>query len=658
MSSDTVPAVSLSGRNPVVRVRGAISWLPPEWSSRERRIAIRFRPSPGERLVFRKPKRLPPSEWAAKYRKVTYGPLKGAYFDPDFMPHVLGLMDAAAEPCVREIAVCKAPQTGGSACWETFLASRADMAPGDTLIVYPDQNTAKKRCQDYLQPMFTDSPRLRRLLTGLADDQAALRLKLRTELIYMGWAGSVTSIGNVSVRYLLVDELDKCPRRPSKDEAGFESLVAERTTAYDRFGSLKIWNSTPTIAPSPIHNKMLEMDVICDYEVACPHCGHRQVMDFEHVDFEGERDPERMERERLARYRCDACAALWDDRERDAAVRAGRWIVRGDGRTLKTVLREDRPARLGFHAPAWISPLNSLSKCAAAFLRGLKSRTEMVYFDTQIRAVEHVPAEAQRAEDALMALRDDRPAGLVPGGGVVQGLVCGADTQDNGNYYWIDAVGWGLTGERWRIRAGFVPTDNDLIQVVFGTQYRDAAGNVYPVALMVRDAGGHRTGEVYDSCRLMPNRIVSYKGAGRRTGRPWTMTHPDRYPGTNIAIPGAFRHYTCDSHHFKDLVAERLLIKPDDPGAWHFDQGFTLEEARQLCAEYRDDRNLWQCPSGRANHYWDCAVMAVIAGEIMDYKFHAAPETHPAPRPRPAPAAGTRPRSENPFTGGRQLFGG
>lgn len=647
----SVPAVDLTKRR-TVRVRVDLPWLPDTLKQRPRRIALKFRPTEGERLLFRRKKRLPPSRWAAAYRKITYGPLRGAYFDPTFMPHTQGIMDAAAEPCVQEVVVCKAPQTGGSACWETFLASRADLAPGDTLIVYPDQQTAKKRCQDYFTPMFTESPHLKRLLTGVADDQGALRLKLRTQLVYMGWAGSVTSIGNVSVRYLLVDELDKCPKRPSKDEAGFESLVAERTTAYDRFGSKKIWNSTPTVAPSPIYRRLNEMDVICDYEVACPHCGRRQVMFFDHIDFMGERDPETMERTRPARYRCDACAVLWDDRDRNAAVQDGRWIVRGDGRTLKSVLHDQHPARIGFHVPAWISPLNSLSKCAAAFLRSLSSRADMVYFDTQIQAIEHVPAEALRAEDALFALVDDRPVGLVPGGGVVQGLVCGADTQDNGNYYWIDAVGWGRTGERWRVRAGFVPTDADLLQVVFGTEYRDAAGNVYPVRLMLRDAMGHRTKDVYDMCRLSPMSIVAYKGAARRRGSHWTVTQPDRYPGTNTPIPGTMYLYTCDSHHFKDLVAERLLIKPGDPGAWHFDQGFTIDEAKQLCAEYRDEARLWQCPSGRANHYWDCMVMALIASQIADFHLHERPVEQAVPQRRQH----DKRDSHNPFTGGRQFF--
>ena len=91
-------------------------------------------------------------------------------------------------------------------------------------------------------------------------------------------------------------------------------------------------------------------------------------MDFDHVDFANERDPKKMERDKLARYRCEHCASLWDDRGRDHAVRLGKWVVRDDGRELKKVLRSDRPEKIGFHSPAWISPLNSLSKCAAASL--------------------------------------------------------------------------------------------------------------------------------------------------------------------------------------------------------------------------------------------------------------------------------------------------
>jgi phage terminase large subunit GpA-like protein len=662
----TVPATDLSGKRPVLRVRADIAWLPERYRHRETRIRIRFRPSAGERNLYRKKKRGLPSVWAAKYRKVTYGPLKDSYYDPTFVPHMNGIIDTFLFPSVQQLTNCKAPQTGGSAGMETAVGYLADNDPADTLIVYPDRDTGKKRCTDYLQPMFKTSPRLRRLLTGVDDDMASLRIRLKTMLVYMAWAGSVTSIGNVSAKYLFVDELDKCPDQPSKKEAGFEDLVAERTSSFDKFGSKTWWNSTPTEAPSKIAKKLREMDVVFDYHAACPDCGQVQLMEFDRIDFGGCRDPKQMLQENLARYICATCGSLWDDRKRDLAIRAGGWYARDERKRAASVkagqwrgqplglertayLRGHHPKKVGFHSPAWISPLNSLAKCASAFLRSLKDRTALLYFVTQIKAEEYIHFEKQRAEDVLLALRDDRPEGLVPSGGVVSALVAGSDTQDNGHYYWIDAVGYGLEQERWRIRAGFVETDAALLKVLFETEYKDVRGRVYPVQLVVKDAMGHRTKEVYNLCLRYPGRIVPYKGATGRRPNPVTKTVIDRYPGTNVPIPGGVVLYTCDSHHFKDQVASKLAIKGDDPGAWHMDGSFSEEQAAHLCAEYRDDRGLWQCPGNKPNHYWDSAVLSIIAADLLQLKFLAKPVEQPAPPPKKA--------AVNPYTGGRTLFG-
>lgn len=645
----TIPAIDLNGKAPSVRVRTDISWLPERFHQRESRIRIRFRPSAGERRLYRKKKRGLPSEWAPKFRKITYGPLKDSYYDSTFTPHMNGIIDTLVFPSVQELTNCKAPQTGGSAAVETATGYLADNDPADTLIVYPDRETASKRCKDYLQPMFQKSPRLRRLMTGLADDMASLRIKLQTMLIYMAWAGSVTSIGNVSAKYLIVDELDKCPDQPSKKEAGFEDLVGERTTSFDKFGSKKVWNSTPTAMPSKIVKKLREMEVIFDYHVTCPDCGAIQLMEFDRIDFNGERDPDRMLKEDVARYVCRGCGSLWDNRKRDQAVRAGKWFARDDGRERTVFLQEMRPKKVGFHSPAWISPLNSLSKCAAAFLRGLKDTTDMLYFVTQIKAEEFIHYDKQRAEDVVMALRDDRPEGLVPSGGVVSALVAGCDTQDNGDVYWIMAFGWGLEQEGWLIRAGFVETTAALEQVVFGTEYKDINGMVYPVQLMVKDAMGHRTGEVYDFCLRHPGRVVPYKGATGRRPNPMTLTKVDRYPGTSKAIPGGVTLYTCDSHYFKDRLAAKLVIKSDDPGTWHMHKDFTEEQARHLCVEYRDERGLWEQPKGKPQHYWDAAFLSIIGADLLQLKFRK-----PVALPVAAPQ---KKETFNPYTGGRTFFG-
>ena len=82
--------------------------------------------------------------------------------------------------------------------------------------------------------------------------------------------------------------------------------------------------------------------------------------------------------------------------------------------------------------PSWISHFVSLSDAAAAFLRGLRDKGKLRDFKNNHEAVPWVVYEHERKEDAVLALKDDRPQGLVPSGGVVAALTAGVDTQDNG----------------------------------------------------------------------------------------------------------------------------------------------------------------------------------------------------------------------------------
>lgn len=637
----------------VVRLRNTPTWLPEKFHQRTERLRVTFATTQGERRLFRRRKPVPPSKWAPANRVVTYGPLEGSRWDNSFMPHMRGIMDASFFPSVQQIGNIKVPQSGSSAGAETMLGYIADMQPGAVLITYPDRDTTSKRSTDYLQPMFTRSPRLRSLLTGSADDMASLRIKLQTMLIYMGWAGSVSSLGNISARYLFGDEVDKWPVQPSAKEAPAIKLFFERARSY-KYGR-KIWLiSTPTLQSGVIWQYLLnDAEVLFTYHVDCPDCGTHQPMGFDQIHWEGGRgaDPLQIETEDGASYVCLHCGILWNDRKRSRALQAGIWRaygkgtdwvkqtgsgktpLSGDGRELSTYLRACHPTKIAFHSPGWVSPLVSHKEMAAAFLRGLKNGGAMHYFDTQIKGVAHIPQRQTRKEDAIFALADDRPDQLVPGGGVVAALTAAADTQDDGFYYEIRAWGWGRqdgTGTEqnsWQIRYGFVTSFEALADVVFNTQYQDVTGLYYPVHMLVIDAMGHRTKEVYDFVRSYPGRSQAYKGASGRKTNPQTWSTIDRYPGTKQLIPGGVRLLTADSHYYKDLLAGALKVPSDDPGAWHMLASINENDvkgadfASQMCAEYVDERGLWICPEGKANHYWDCSVLNVIAEDLLQIKY-------------------------------------
>lgn len=647
-------AQAVDKNNPVVRLRNSPAWLPARFRSREKRIRISWRPRLGERRVFRRHKMVPPSTWAPLHRPITYGPMKGAMWDNEFMPHMVGIMDASFYPSVREVGNVKSPQGASSAGLETIITYASDVRPGDALVIFPDQNTTKKRCNDYMQPIYTESPRLKKLLTGVDDDMSGLRIKLRTMLIYMGWAGSVTSMSNVSSMYVVVDEIDKMPKKAGTKEGGLRAYIRQRVNAFP-FTHKIWWSSTPTNMTGHIYQFMTEeAQVVFDYWVCCPDCGHEQLMNFDGImkSFDKElTDPKEMERLKCAGYVCERCASIWDDLKRDRAVIAAMhtgWRARDDGRHLTDYLREENPEKICFHSPAWISPLISFSTIAAAWLRGRRDKDAMQIFFNQYKAEAFKDYATERKEDRILALRDDRPEGLVPGNGLVAALIAGVDTQDFGFYYEIRAFGWGMDQESWQIKAGFVLTFEALQKVLFEDEYRDAAGLVYPVHIAVEDSLGHRTSEVYDFSRLWPGRLIPYKGQQRKT-TPTTWSRIDTYPGTNKPIPGGVLLLNGDATYFKNELARRLGINPTDPGAWHLHRESTEEYAAHLCAEYRDEEGKWQCPSGKPNHLWDCAYINLVAAHVLSIKTWA--------RPEPVKTKPAKDRhAENPFTGGQNIF--
>ena len=226
------------------------------------------------------------------------------------------------------------------------------------------------------------------------------------------------------------------------------------------------------------------------------------------------RDPSEIERGNLARYMCRGCSALWDDEDRNKAVRSGSWRDRDGGEDMWAVLRTHKPAKIAFHIPAWLSYFVVLSECAAAFLRGLKNRRSCATSRTDTPPSPGWNTSG-RQEDAILSLCDERPEGIAPGGGIV-----GPHGRDRhaGRRLLVLHPAWGFaeSEESWQVREGFLTSFADLERVLFLDEYRDADGLVYPVQIAVQDAMGHRTTEVYDFCRRYrgwnsPSRARSYQ---------------------------------------------------------------------------------------------------------------------------------------------------
>lgn len=606
---------------------------------------FKFSFSRKEKAVLRKVKFVPPAEWAAKHRKVIDGDYAGGYLDLSITPHIADIMDAAAYPFVRVVAVMAVAQTAKTTMVDTFLGWTTKHRPGRILSVYPDETTGKRAMKKRIQPMIDGSPQLARLATGRKDDKSDFHVQMTTALWEIGWAGSPTSTADRSVKYLDLQEVDKYPPSPNKAEGGTIEYAKLRVRAYPDTHKIFI-TSSPSDEKGNIATVIeKETEAVFVRWVRCPICGHEQLMRFSRETFTWPKDKDgksisrkQILSKKLGRYICQNtdCAVKWSDDVRNIAVQRKNaiWRLRtkngSPGEELYEYLRRHRPRSIGFIVPSWISPLVSLSEVCHDFLRCKDEHLSpeerfmaLKDFKNKHEAAPWSWVQEERPVKTVMALRDDRPEGLVPGGDRVAGLVAGVDTQDNSFWFWIMAVGYGLVNDQWLIRCGEVPNFAALRRVLWENQYCDVAGNDYPVQMAFIDSGGHRTEEVYAFCVEDDTRDLILPTKGRdKMGAKMNFGNLEFFPKSKTPIPGGLQLVHVNTTHYKNAMAIKLGLKHDDPGSIRFHAEFAELHAEQLLAEARDKDGLWKQIGSRANHLMDCWELAWAAADHAGLRYY------------------------------------
>lgn len=643
-------------------------WLPESARRRLSGLRVVWTPPRAVRRYCAKARRVSPSEWSPKYRWVSDSSRPGQWRN-DTNPYQVGIMDAIGTPGVERVSVIKVPQIGATECVHNCVGWKVDTDPAPVLYVYPDDAQCTKNSKKRIQAMFKDSKHLQRHLTGRDEDLTGKMIQLKPTTIYLASAQSPSQLANTPVCWVVFDEVDKYQDLVGSETSAIK-LGEKRATTYpdDR---KYIYLSSPTSERGPIWQQVRSAQVCMHYWVPCPHCGHSQAMSFSRIRWEGgsHADPNEIKGSNLAWYECPQCGSAWDDYDREQALAkgvwradSGGWDVFADldakaarsglfGKTLAEVLRDHLPHNISFHVPAWISTFISMGTIAAAFIETVQKEDpveKIAALRDFANGYEGVPWRENtqaRPESGILALRDERPRGLVPGGGVVACLIGSVDTQDNGFFYEIRAQGYGWEQESWCVREGFLPADwrhvdiadlpgrqwpyhpafDPLRAVLWENEYRDADGLLYPVQMTLIDAMGHHAAAVYDFCRVHREQCVPCKGERRMaTATSWTPL--ETYPGTARKIPGGLQLLRHNTTHFKNLLSSRLAIDPADPGAWRYHAELDGSWARMMTAEFKNEKTgYWECPSGRANHGWDCAELHLVAADILRVKMWPRP---------------------------------
>lgn len=591
------------------------SWLP---GSVRSRLAGREYSLPALPLQIRQrlrtPDKIKVSEHAAKYRIVTDGPHMGPWRH-EYAPHTVKIMDTYGLPWVREVWFCGVEQSGKTNTMLNCMHWAADCDPGDIFYMMPTESTMAKITGGRIKPMIQQSPRLAKYLTGRQDDITLARITLNHGVtIHPSWANSPASMATWTAKHCFGDEIDKGQELAGR-EADRVTLIRKRGRLY-RGRYKRMFGSTP--AQLFIYKGMLACAQVHEYRIRCPHCDSLIRMEADQLDLE-DLDLEKVEAGAVIRYICQECGSLIDEVGREQAIRAGLWTcVKGSDVV--------RPARVGFHHRAWECLDVPLSEIAMVWLRAQNGTVaERIAWANGYEAIDYTFEQVDRQEDYILRLRDETmPRAVVPRD--TSCLMIIADTQQRGFYYKVLVFGWGQDLDVAMIEHGYVLSFRHLVDIAART-WQDADKKDYRCQSGWIDSGGgtdphrpkhSRTVEVYNFCRRNP----FWKPIkGRRTmEQGWNVKRLDYYPssvGKKVPIPGGLNLYTINVTINKDELSRKLQIEPGDPGGIRLHADTDSGYAKQLCAEYQDERGYWICPKGKDNHQWDCWVYGLAAADII-----------------------------------------
>jgi len=577
-----------------------------------------------------------------------------------------GPMLAPTEPGVHVVTAMSCTQLLKTSLLENVFGYYAHLDPCPILLVQPKDDAAEQFSKERITPLIKATPALRELVgtgkTRTAEETLTYKAFPGGFLALVG-AGSPDNLARRPVRVTLFDEVDKYPVTREGDPI---TLGEERTATFGT-NWLSVRACSPTVEDeSRIERSYGDSDQR-RASVACPHCQHRQFLDFfRHVEWE--KEPDGTHHPETARIYCEACGAGWSEGDRLKALGTARWhqtrpfqccgVRRSPLDDYATAWRDGNADPVGAVWDWWASDRWAVyrAKCptcrewpvdnehagfqasklyspwqkdrprdiAKKFLDAQGDEDKLqAWWNTQLGLVYRRRAGKEVDPASLMARREVYPA-EVPNGVAV--ITIGADSQ--GDRVELEAVGWGRDEESWSL--GYEVFEGDQESPDFWARVRDfltrkwlrADGTPFVAAAACFDSGGSHTQAVYQFCRansgLLRGGVHAIKGESERSGQRSPVWPP--VAKVKRFKTERFRPVIIGTNAAKDTISARLTIEAPGPGYMHFPAEWDRVRFDQLTAERLTLKTIsgrsfrmWKPRPGRANEALDCRVYAYAA---------------------------------------------
>ncbi|HPD15798.1 MAG TPA: phage terminase large subunit family protein [Planctomycetota bacterium] len=577
--------------------------------------------------ALRPPRRVLPSEWVGDNRRLTRdsSPEPGP-FRLDRTPYWREPLDKFADPFVRKITAVTATQVGKTdGLMANTVGWAVDVDPAPGVYGMPRDPDIAYLLRERFRKSFEVSPGFRRHLDPASwislTDQV---MSFDTMPLYFLSAASPAALASKPARYAWLDEVDKWPRFSGR-EADPVSLILERTK---NFHDRKIVQcSTPTLKSGYIWVEF-EASQRHEYWVPCAHCGRYQLLTWNHLKFsETERDPKRIEDERLAWCECEHCHGRIGDTQKPAMLLGGRWVPEGcEIDASGNLVGEVVPAsHVGYHLSAIYSPWVTFSQIVAEFLRSKDAPEKLMNWRNSWMAEPWEERGASLSDEQLLVHVGNYERGTVPT--AVQVLTAAVDVHDPGHPFRVVVRGWGHAEESFLVVEAEAESWQAVEELVCVREYPRTSGGERLRVVMAGIDARYRTNEVYEFCRAWSEIVRPVFGQpGYRMSAPFKPSVIDYHPRKGRVVRNGLVIWHVNTDYYKDkLLALMSQPVPTDPGYFWLCSGVTDGYAKEMAAEHRvpkadrhgRTRMVWEVKyRGVGNHAWDAEVYDLAIADM------------------------------------------
>lgn len=559
------------------------------------------------------PQALTVSEWADEFRVLSSeASAEPGRWRTDRAPYQRDLMNAILDPRVHTVVIMSSSQVGKSEVLLNVLGYGIDVDPGPILMVQPTLEMAEAFSKDRIDTMLRDTPVLREKV-GDSRRDASNTIRHKTfdgGHITLAGSNSPASLASRPIRWLLADELDRWDLSSEGDPL---ALAEKRTTTF--WNKKHVIVSTPTIKGiSRIEARFDESDQRRCF-VACPHCGHRHVLEWKHVHWtEHLVDGVSIGHPDTAHLVCPECGVVIDEAGRQEMLLDPEWRPTAESHGV-----------VGFHIWEAYSPWRRLADIVADFLEAKRSPDKLQVFVNTSLGESWEEQDGEQAQPGVLLARREPYAAEVPAGACC--LTMGVDTQDDRLEALV--IGWGPGEEAWIIDAHVIPGDPQRTEPwqeldrVLTRGYRHQSGSTLSVMSTCIDSAGHRTQFVYDYVAKRQHQRVHAIIGRAGADQPIVSAPSQKRSGREARkVP----LYTVGGDICRALLYSRLKITESGPGFMHFPlphqsgQEFRAGVDEEFFAQLTAEKLVTKFKAGFPTKQW---VKTRTRNEVLDMTVYA-----------------------------------